>query len=128
METEKLYTKEDMQKCWKASHIRATAYNDDPYSKHPEFSEFIETLTPKTDNQINYVVVAYRWGEQANHSYSIGVFDDKQLAIDAAESHTTYRGGKYACVVEECTLNFFDNDTDSGIVEIYRTKSALCSK
>jgi hypothetical protein len=41
-----------------------------------------------------------------------------------AEEHTTYRGGKYACVVEECELDSFSNDNK--IKEVYKTKSAWC--
>jgi len=41
---ERKYSREDMIKCWNASHLRATAYNDDPYSKMPDFIELLESL------------------------------------------------------------------------------------
>lgn len=75
-----------------------------------------------------YVVIAYRWGDRENHSYTLGVFGKKQAAITCAESHTTYRGGKYTCVVEKCLLDKFDNDEDNYTTEVYRTKSAMCRK
>ena len=75
-----------------------------------------------------YVVVAYRWGKRENHSYTVGVFNEKQAAIKCADSHTAYRAGKYACVVEKCVLNDFENDAADYTIEIYRTKSAMCSK
>lgn len=71
-----------------------------------------------------YVVIAYRWGNSENHSYTVGIFDDKTKAIDCANSHTQYRGGKYACSVEMCIMNEFDNDADNYSVEIYKTSSA----
>lgn len=52
----------------------------------------------------------------------------KHAAIKCADSHTEYRGGKYACVVEKCVMNEFENDADDYTTEIYRTKSAMCSK
>ena len=73
-----------------------------------------------------YVVIAYRWGENSNHSYTLGVFNKKHAAIKCADSHTEYRGGKYACVVEKCEINKFDDDVDCYTTEVYRTKSAMC--
>lgn len=75
-----------------------------------------------------YVVIAYRWGNRENHSYTAGVFNKINSAIKCADSHTEYRGGKYACVVEQCVMNEFENDKDEYTKEIYRTKSALCDK
>lgn len=75
-----------------------------------------------------YVVVAYRWGKSDNHSYTLGVFNKKQSAINCAETHTEYIGGKYACVVEKCVVNEFDNETGNYITEVYRTRSAMCDK
>ena len=51
--------------------------------------------------EINYVVTAYRWGCDDDHSYVLGVFSKKHKAIQVADSHRDYRGGKYACVVDE---------------------------
>lgn len=73
-----------------------------------------------------YIVTAYRWGHHANHSYNLGVFDNQEQAIKCAESHTAYRGGKYACAVEEVSLNQYDEDADNYTNEIFKTKSLLC--
>lgn len=76
-------------------------------------------------NSDMYVVIAYRWGENTNHSYTVGIFNDLDLAIDCAESHTTFRGGKYGCAVEKCLLNNFDNDSDCYANIVYKTKSIM---
>jgi hypothetical protein len=81
----------------------------------------------KNKNEI-YVVIAYRWGKSENHSYTLGVFKKKHAAIMCADTHTQYRGGKYACVVEKCVMNEFNNDDDEYTTEIYRTKSSMCNK
>ena len=73
-----------------------------------------------------YVVIAYRWGENSNHSYTLGAFNKKHAAIKCADSHTAYRGGKYGCVVEQCVINEFDDDNDDYTNEVYRTMSAMC--
>lgn len=73
-----------------------------------------------------YVVTAYRWGKVENHSYTLGVFNKKHAAINCADTHTQYRGGKYACVVEKCIMNDFNNDNDNYTTEIYKTKSSMC--
>jgi len=52
-----------------------------------------------------YVVEALRWGDRERHSYIVGVFSHMNLAQDAAEYEADYRGGKYECVVVECTLD-----------------------
>lgn len=70
-----------------------------------------------------YVVTAYRWGEQSNHSYLLGAFQKKHKAMMVADEHCAYRGGKYACVVEQCIINEFDNEKDEYSKEIYRAKS-----
>lgn len=71
-----------------------------------------------------YIVTAYRWGEQKDHSYNLGVFKNKEKAKEVADSHRDYIGGKYACVVDECVLNHFENDDDDYTKEIYRAKSS----
>ena len=70
-----------------------------------------------------YIVTAYRWGDQSDHSYPLGVFMKKAQAIKCADAHAQYRGGKYACVVDQCILDTFDNDHDYYTKEIYRAKS-----
>ena len=70
-----------------------------------------------------YIVTAYRWGDRSSHSYNLGVFKSKWKAMKCADSHCQYRGGKYACVVERCVPDQFDNDMDYYTEEIYRAKS-----
>lgn len=70
-----------------------------------------------------YIVTAYRWGDRSEHSYNLGVFTKKHKAQKTADSHCEYRGGKYACVVDKCQLNHFENDADEYTIEIYRAKS-----
>lgn len=72
-----------------------------------------------------YIVTAYRWGHRQNHSYNIAVFTDKDKAIECAESHTSYRGGKYGVAVEEIILNQYDEDAQDYTNEIFKTKSLL---
>ncbi len=70
-----------------------------------------------------YIVTAYRWGEQSNHSYNLGVFQKKYKAKQMADLHCKDRGGKYACVVEKCILNEYKNNVENYPQEIYRAKS-----
>ena len=70
-----------------------------------------------------YIVTAYRSGCRDNHSYNVGVFRNKDQAIRVADSHCNYRGGKYACVVESCIIDHFDNERDEYTEEIYTVKS-----
>ena len=70
-----------------------------------------------------YVVIAYRWGDRANYSYTLGAFDTKDAAVKCAESHVNFRGGKYDCVVEKCILNQFENNWDNYTEEIHWAKA-----
>jgi hypothetical protein len=70
-----------------------------------------------------YIVTAYRWGNRENHSYNLGVFKQKNKAIEVANENTAYRGGKYACVVEECELNHFSTQDDEHTKDVYFTES-----
>ena len=80
------------------------------------------SLSMKRNCKEIYVVIAYRCGEKANHSYTLGAFDTKDAAVKCAESHADFRGGKYDCVVEKCILNKFENNWDWYTEEIYRAK------
>lgn len=71
--------------------------------------------------KILYIVVAHRWGNSSNHSYTLGVFDDFILAKNCADSHTIYRAGKYSCTVEECILNEYDEDKKYTVKEVYKS-------
>lgn len=70
-----------------------------------------------------YIVTAYRWGDRDEHSYNVGVFNSKYKAMQAADNHCYYRGGKYACAVEKCILNHLNNKDLNYTEEIYRAKS-----
>jgi hypothetical protein len=52
-----------------------------------------------------YTVHAYRWGDREYHSYSVGVYSNKHAALNAAQTESDYRGGKYKCEVLEWTLD-----------------------
>ena len=59
-----------------------------------------------------YVVIAYRWNSQENHSYLVGCNTNKDKAIEMAEKEADYRGGKYGCWVYETDMNWcWDEDT-----------------
>jgi len=73
-----------------------------------------------------FIVISQRWGDPELHSYIVGCYKTDDKAIEVAEEHCTYRGGKYACVVFKCEMNFFDNDQYPE--EIYRAKSAYEQK
>lgn len=46
-----------------------------------------------------YIATMYRYGDDENHSYVIGVFDDKQMAKTAGDKEELWRGGKYECKI-----------------------------
>lgn len=68
-----------------------------------------------------FVVIAYRWGNRDDHSYTVGAFTSEKKAIESANSHAAYRGGKYVCVVEKTVLDHFDNDDDDYTEDVYTT-------
>ena len=72
-----------------------------------------------------YVVTAYKWGINSEHSYVVGVFDTRKKAIDCADKHTKFTKGKYSCEVDKCFMNDYDqNETVSEYSElIYKTKA-----
>jgi hypothetical protein len=70
-----------------------------------------------------FVVIAYRMGEREKHSYTVSAFSTEKSAIKCAESHCTYRGGKYACAVERLILDSFSNELLEYTTEVYRAKS-----
>jgi hypothetical protein len=70
----------------------------------------------------NYIVTAYRFGNRSAHSYTIGVFTKKTKAIKAAEDHTTFRGGKYICHVEEAIPDHYNNQDNNYTTTIYTTQ------
>ena len=50
---------------------------------------------------MNYLVMAYRYGDTQGYSYPVGVFSSLGEAIKVAEYHREYRGGKYDHLVFE---------------------------
>ena len=61
-----------------------------------------------------YVVHMLRYGNQENHSYVLGVFDNEEFAMSAGAAEQAYRGYKYEPVRVECILN-----ADMNMDEIY---------
>lgn len=57
-----------------------------------------------------YTVHAYRWGEREDHSYPVGVYTKKYLAISAAKAEENWRGGKYECEVYEWIVDSKNKD------------------
>jgi len=72
-----------------------------------------------------YIVVAYRWGERSNHSYTVGAFETKEEAIVCADGHRDYRGGKYSCEVEEIIIGGYDEDMDNYAESVYHA-NGMC--
>lgn len=65
-----------------------------------------------------YVVIAYRWGDENNHSYLVGVTPRKHCAIDMAQKENDYRGGKYTCTIYETGCDWEWNPDRSHVREI----------
>ena len=65
-----------------------------------------------------YVVIAYRWGDDNNHSYLVGVTPRKYRAIDMAQKENDYRCGKYTCTVYETDCDWEWNTDRSHLREI----------
>lgn len=51
-----------------------------------------------------YVVSAWRWGDNENHSYVVGAYAGLETAVVGAEKECDERGGKYECVIEKFEL------------------------
>lgn len=69
---------------------------------------------------IYYIVEALRWGDDHNHSYVVGLYDNFDRAVNSAEDHTDFRGGKYVCQVIQCKMNdTVDSDMSHSI--LYQT-------
>jgi len=68
-----------------------------------------------------YIVEALRWGDRERHSYVLGVWSSYEAAVAAAEEHTTHRGGKYRCDVQQYRLDSH-LDTDPCGSLLYQTE------
>ncbi len=49
-----------------------------------------------------YVITAYLYGLRDAHSYVVGAFQSFGDALEVAEQHRDYRGGKYGVEVVRC--------------------------
>mgnify|MGYP000960774940 CR=1 FL=1 len=58
-----------------------------------------------------YVVTMYRWGNQEEHSYVLGVWSNEELALLHGKNEESWRGGKYEPKVTswEVDANEYDN-------------------
>lgn len=52
-----------------------------------------------------YVVTMYKWGLREDHSYVLGVYNKKHMAIQDAKQEDQDRGGKYIPEVLEFDIN-----------------------
>ena len=68
-----------------------------------------------------YVCTAYRFGNNKNHSYTIGIFSTKTKAFNAAELEANERGGKYQIWVAEYELDNYDKNHPTCKI-VYKTK------
>jgi len=62
-----------------------------------------------------YVAQVYKHGNKGRHSYVVGIFDNRQDAIDAIEREEKYRNGKYAGIVHKMPfgINVFERNVES---------------
>lgn len=52
-----------------------------------------------------YVTTMYRWGDYECHSYFLGVYNKKHMAIEEGKKEQEWRGGKYSPEVVETLMN-----------------------
>lgn len=69
----------------------------------------------KGTSKLVYVVTMYKFGDREKHSYVIGIYSKKALALKNAEAEREHRGGnKYIPEVLEFKLDgSFDSYTDN---------------
>ena len=53
---------------------------------------------------IVYAVTAYRFGDRERHSYVVGVYPEKEAALNAADVEEGWRGGSYRSAVLALSL------------------------
>lgn len=70
-------------------------------------------------NNVVYVVHAFLWGDRMSHSYIEAVFSNQLAAIEFADEHAAYRGGKYECCVVMCHVDYdpHHHESDEGYEE-----------
>jgi len=59
-----------------------------------------------------YVVTMYRWGDQENHSYVLGVWTHPIVAENNGLTEESFRGGKYEHKVTEWILDGNESDNN----------------
>lgn len=61
-----------------------------------------------------YILIMHRWGEKGLHSYTQGVYDDKELALKVGRAEMLYRAGKYEPKLYEAEINkpYYPNDSE----------------
>lgn len=52
-----------------------------------------------------YTVTMYRYGDRDRHSYVLGVFTDKKVALETADDEVTHRHCNYLPHVQEWEVN-----------------------
>lgn len=77
------------------------------------------------DNNLMYTVVAFRYGNKEKHSYTVAITSDFDKAKDYANQEEEYRGGKYACVIEQVVLDKYSQDSDEGSFITYETPAYI---
>lgn len=60
-----------------------------------------------------YVVTMYRYGDRESHSYVLGVFSEKNIAIHTGLFEEAWRGTKYTCEVLEFVLDSPEKYSDT---------------
>ena len=61
---------------------------------------------------IKYIVIMERWGNDENHSYPVGVFDNEDSARYAGLANEYYRGGKYEAHIFKVIENLTEDQDD----------------
>lgn len=65
-----------------------------------------------------YVVTMYRWGDRERHSYVLGVFAERERAVEVGVCESLNRGRKYFPEVLKVELNKTDEQTFKVITEL----------
>lgn len=74
-----------------------------------------------------YLVLGRRWGDPDGHTYVVGLYSEKQAALDARILEIDHRGGKYDCdVIEIQDQDSWSNDSNKNgikyVVDCSRTR------
>ncbi len=72
-----------------------------------------------------YITTAYRYGDRLGYSYLVGVFSNKNLAIEQAVSEENFRGIKYRCEVVKVQIDHIHNPYKKETITVYSLKNKL---